>query len=99
MSAVDEPEGGRSAAEIQDWLVSQIADLLEIQARDIDVTKPFKYYGLNSAEAAILSVDLENWLRFPVPPTLAWDYPTVEASARYLAEQATRPTTLLGDES
>ena len=46
MSAVDEPEGGRSAAEIQDWLVSQIADLLEIQARDIDVTKPFKYYGL-----------------------------------------------------
>jgi len=41
-----------------------------------------------SAEAAMLSVDLENWLRITVTPTLAWDYPTIEAAAGSLADQA-----------
>jgi acyl carrier protein len=72
---------------IQEWLVSQIAELLEVVPSEIDVTKPFQYYGLNSAEAAILSLDLENWLQVNVPPTLPWDYPTIQAAAGYLADQ------------
>jgi acyl carrier protein len=88
MSLVNEPDSRRTAAAIQDWLAAQIADLLELQTSELDVTKPFTYYGLSSAEAAILSVDLETWLGLPVPPTLAWDYPTIQAAARYLADQA-----------
>jgi acyl carrier protein len=83
-----EPDRSRRAFAIQQWLVSQIAELIEVRPSEIDVTKPFQYYGLNSAEAAMLSVDLENWLRITVTPTLAWDYPTIEAAAGYLADQA-----------
>ena len=88
MSPIHEPDSRRTADAIQDWLVAQIADLLELQPSELDVTKPFTYYGLSSAEAAILSVDLETWLGLPVPPTLAWDYPTIQAAARYLADRA-----------
>jgi acyl carrier protein len=82
-----ETDRTRRVLAIQEWLVAQIAELIEVAPSEIDVTKPFHYYGLNSAEAAILSVDLENWLRITVPPTLAWDYPTIEAAAGYLADQ------------
>jgi acyl carrier protein len=87
MSPLIEPDRSRRALAIQEWLVSQIAELLEVVPSEIDVTKPFQYYGLNSAEAAVLSVDLENWLQVTVPPTLPWDYPTIQAAAGYLAEQ------------
>jgi acyl carrier protein len=88
MSPLNETDRSRRALAIQEWLVSQIAELLEVVPSEIDVTKPFQYYGLNSAEAAILSVDLENWLQVTVPPTLPWDYPTIQAAAGYLADQA-----------
>jgi acyl carrier protein len=91
MSPLIEPDTGRRALAIQEWLVSQIADLTEVPRSEIDVTKPFQYYGLNSAEAAMLSVDLEKWLRITVTPTIAWDYPTIEAAAGYLADQAGLP--------
>jgi acyl carrier protein len=87
MSPLNEPDKNRRVSAIQGWLVSQIAELLEVVPSEIDVTKPFQYYGLNSAEAAILSVDLENWLLVTVPPTLPWDYPTIQAAAGYLADQ------------
>jgi acyl carrier protein len=35
----------------------------------------------------MLSVDLEKWLRITVTPTIAWDYPTIEAAASYLSDQ------------
>jgi acyl carrier protein len=88
MSPLIESDRSRRVSAIQEWLVSQIAELIEVAPSEIDVTKPFQYYGLNSAEAAVLSVDLENWLQITVPPTLAWDYPTIEAAAGYLADQA-----------
>lgn len=93
MSPLIEPDKSRRALAIQEWLISQIAELTEVPRSEIDVTKPFQYYGLNSAEAAMLSVDLEKWLRITVTPTIAWDYPTIEAAAGYLSDQtpAERP--------
>lgn len=88
MSPLIDPDKNRRALAIQEWLVSQIAELTEAPPSTIDVTKPFQYYGLNSAEAAMLSVDLEKWLGITVTPTIAWDYPTIEAAAGYLADQA-----------
>jgi acyl carrier protein len=87
MSPLIEPDKSRRALAIQEWLISQIAELTEVPRSEIDVTKPFQYYGLNSAEAAMLSVDLEKWLQITVTPTIAWDYPTIEAAASYLSDQ------------
>ena len=72
-------------AEIQDWVVAYLADLLEIEPEEIDVTVPFERYGLDSSAAVALTGDLEDWLEVEIDPTLLYDYPTVEALVKYLA--------------
>ncbi|OKH26469.1 phosphopantetheine-binding protein [Chroogloeocystis siderophila 5.2 s.c.1] len=76
-----------TAAEIQAWIVSYLADLLEINPDEIDTTIPFDRYGLDSAVVVGLTGDLEAWLDSKVDPTLIYDYPTIEDLTRHLAEE------------
>lgn len=76
-----------SAAEIQAWIVSYLAQLLEIDLDEVNVTIPFDQYGLDSAAAVGLTGDMEDWLGRKLDPTLLYDYPTAEALARHLAEE------------
>ncbi|MBD3884958.1 acyl carrier protein [Phormidium tenue FACHB-886] len=76
-----------SAAEIQAWIVSYLAELLEIEPDDIDVTISFDQYGLDSAAAVGMTGDLEDWLGRKLDPTLLYDYPTVGSFSRHLAEE------------
>ncbi|HKA55446.1 MAG TPA: acyl carrier protein [Candidatus Binatia bacterium] len=82
-----------TAAVIETWLVGQIAELLAVDPQEIDVRQPFASYGLGSAEGVILAGDLEVWLGCSLPATIAWDYPTIESLAHYLAGEpgATEP--------
>lgn len=73
-------------AEIQAWIVSYIAELLEVDLDEIDVTIPFDRYGLDSLAAVGMSGDLEVWLECELDATLLYDYPTIEALAQHLAE-------------
>ncbi len=82
--------GGLSAEAIQSWLVTQIAERLKVNLRDVDVRTPFAHYGMDSVQAVSLSADLEEWLERELSPTLAYDYPTIEALARYLAGKPAR---------
>ncbi len=75
----------RSVDQIEDWLVGQIAGLLSVPAEDVDVREPLVSFGLSSQEMVILAGDLEEWLGRQLSPTLAWEYPTIEALARHLA--------------
>ena len=74
-----------SAEEIQRWLIAQLAEVLQVEARTIDVREPFARYGLTSVEAVGLSGDLEQWLGRRLSPTLAYDFPSIEALARRLS--------------
>ena len=86
----DERTQPRTEAEIRDWLVAQLSSRLAIDS--IDIGRPFSEYGLDSTEAVALALTMETWLGLPVPPTLVWDYPTVEAMARHLGgNPAARP--------
>jgi acyl carrier protein len=76
-----------SATEIQDWIVAYLADLLEIEPEEINVTISFDRYGLNSSVAVGLTGDLEDWLGIELDPTLLYDYPTVETLVQYLSSQ------------
>lgn len=76
-----------TAAEIQDWIVSYLADLLEVDSDEIDVTIPFDRYGLDSSAAVGMTGDLEEWLERDVDPTLLYDYPTIEALVQHLSTQ------------
>ncbi|MBD2256619.1 acyl carrier protein [Pseudanabaena sp. FACHB-2040] len=85
VTAVDLPAKLPAAAEIQAWIASYLADLLDIDADEVDVTIPFDQYGLDSAAAVGMSGDLEDWLGQKLDPTLLYDYPTVQALAHHLA--------------
>ncbi len=75
-----------SATEIQDWIVTYLGELLEVDPDDIDVTIPFDRYGLDSSAAVGLTGDLEDWLGKEIDPTLLYDYPTVEALVQHLSQ-------------
>ncbi len=76
-----------TAPEIQDWMVSYLADLLETDPEEIDVTIPFDRYGLDSSAAVGMTGDLEDWLGTEIDPTLLYDYPTVEALVQHLSSE------------
>src|SRR5688572_12796208 len=75
----------RTEEDIQAWLIANIAAIVEIDPKDIDVSKPLEYYGMDSMQAMHLSGDLEEWMGRTLSPTVVWDYPTIDLLAKHLA--------------
>lgn len=46
---------------------------------------PFSNYGMSSADIIGLAGELEDWLKVKLPPTLLYEFPTIEQLARHLA--------------
>lgn len=69
---------------IQDWLVAQVAELLQIEPDTIDIKESFSNYGLSSTDAVSLSGDLEDLLDCRLSPTLAYDHPSIHELSNYL---------------
>ncbi|NEN88763.1 MAG: aminotransferase class I/II-fold pyridoxal phosphate-dependent enzyme [Okeania sp. SIO3H1] len=90
--ALQVPQLSPSIETIKSWLVSQLAERLELDIHEIDIERDFIDYGLNSIEVVNLSGELENLLGRRLPPTLLLDYPTIEALAEYLVEDTTQDT-------
>lgn len=82
----DTPKHPLTAAAIQAWIVSYLAQLLELQPDEIDTEIPFDQYGLDSSAAVGMTGDLEDWMGRKIDPTLLYDYPTIQALAQHLAE-------------
>jgi acyl carrier protein len=76
-----------SAEEIQDWLVAQIAEQLGLDPDDIDIRSPISEFGLESIQAMMIVSRAEKSLGLKIPPTLVWNYPTIELLSQRLAEQ------------
>lgn len=74
-----------NTSEIQAWIISYIAKLLELDLEQIEPTISFDLYGLDSSEAYALTGDLEDWLGREIKPTATYDYPTAKALAEYLS--------------
>lgn len=71
---------------IRQWLIANIASVVNMAPAQIDIRQTFDNYGMDSLQAVSLSGDLENWLNREISPTVVWDYPTVEQLARHLSE-------------
>ena len=74
-----------SPEKITNWLVTQLAERLEVEPAAIHIEKDFVDYGLNSLEAVNLSGELEKFLGLRLSPTLLWDYPNIKTLSAYLA--------------
>lgn len=73
-----------SVSELQTWMVTYVAHLLDIHPDLVDTTLPFDRYGLDSSAAVGMTGDLEDWLGIELDPTLLYDYPTIAALAQHL---------------
>lgn len=74
-----------STQSIQNWMKDWLVKELKLPAKSIDTSKSFADYGLDSVTAVELSDALQEWLGIALSPTLAYDYPTIESMAQYLA--------------
>lgn len=74
-----------SRQEISAWLVDWIAREAELSPEEVDLDQSLLQYSLSSITATILVGDIEDWLGVTLPPTLAWDYPTISALVDFLA--------------
>ena len=76
-----------NTSEIEEWLIGYLANLANVPPSEIDLDEPFESLGVSSAEAVILTGDIETWLGIRLDPTLAWEHPSVRKTAAHLAKQ------------
>ena len=96
MSIVPENDGGerpcrasrrgpQPPAEIEAWLVREIAARLRLPQAEVRVTTPFLEFGMGSLDAVEIAADLERWLARRLSPTAIYNYPNIAALAHWLA--------------
>jgi acyl carrier protein len=75
----------RTEADIVAWLTRRIAQETGLSIDEIEVTSSFANFGLDSRTAVSLSSELEKLLGQELPPTLIWDFPTINDVANHLS--------------
>ncbi|WP_445636362.1 Polyketide synthase [Nostoc sp. DSM 114161] len=83
-----------TAADIQHFLVSNLAELLGVETAEIDIEEHLENYGLDSAQAMILVGKLEKLLGFQPSPLLLWHYPNIASLSQRLAEEVQEDSTI-----
>ncbi|MEO0801167.1 MAG: acyl carrier protein [Cyanobacteria bacterium J06642_2] len=74
------------SAEVQDWIVTYLAELLDVESEDVDVDIAFDRFGLDSSAAIGMTGELEEWLGKEIDATILYDYPTVKSLSKYLGD-------------
>jgi len=67
------------------WLVTWIAKEVDLSSDKINSDEPFVNFGLGSRQAISMAADLEDWLKRELPPSIAWEYPTIEKLAEFIS--------------
>lgn len=78
--------------QVQEWLQEQLADYLDINAKDVETGVTFQRYGLDSATSLTIIGELSEWLGIEVDATLPYDYPTIAKLSHYIACEVISPT-------
>jgi acyl carrier protein len=71
---------------LKSWLSGWMAHELATDPGELDTAQTFLSYGLDSVQAMSMVGDLEAKFSRRLNPTLAWDYPTIDALAQHLAD-------------
>jgi alkylation response protein AidB-like acyl-CoA dehydrogenase/acyl-CoA synthetase (AMP-forming)/AMP-acid ligase II/acyl carrier protein len=83
---------GPGAERIEEWLIGWLADELGVDDDAIDPRRPFAAHGLDSVVGVRMAERLGAWLGRGLDVTLAWEYPTLEALAHFLASGPSAPS-------
>lgn len=74
--------------ELRDWIVRYIADLLKIDASDVDLGKGLEHYGLDSADAVILGAAMEERFGIELDPGVFIEFSTFRDMVDLLGRSA-----------
>lgn len=78
----------RSAQDAERWLIGFLAEVLDLDERQIDAHASFDRLGLDSSAAVGITDAFGKWLGYEVSPTALYDHPTIEELARHVAADA-----------
>jgi 6-methylsalicylic acid synthase len=88
---VDIPWAGLTGAElttaVTDEIRKQVATETGLTPSEVDTRRPLIEMGLDSVMTVRIRRGLERRFRFPLPATLFWDRPTIDAVASLLTER------------
>jgi 6-methylsalicylic acid synthase len=85
-------EGEELVAYLTEEITRQVATETRLATDEIDPRRPLLEMGIDSVMTVRIRRALEGRFRLPLPATLFWDRPTVEAVAELLAELFTAAT-------
>ena len=80
-----------SATEVENWITARVAELVNIELGAVARDEKFDSYGIDSAKAITLMVDLEEWLQLPdeLPLELLFEAESIHAAAASIAAAIT----------
>ena len=71
-------------AALRHWLVDYLVTNIGCSPDEIDFDAPLNDLAVGSSDAVVLSGELSELLGRPVSPVEFWQYPTINALARFL---------------
>ena len=76
-----------SASEVESWIVARIAEMVNVAPSAVSPDAPFDSFGIDSAKAISLMVELENWLNLPeeLPLELLFEAEAIRDASRNIA--------------
>ncbi|WKG11792.1 beta-ketoacyl synthase N-terminal-like domain-containing protein [Nocardia sp. PE-7] len=80
----DVPRRGRR--ELEDLMVELVSRHAGLTVAEIDPREQFASFGLDSMQAVRIAGDLSEALGIEIPPTLAWEYPSIAEAAAALVD-------------
>jgi acyl carrier protein len=75
---------------IQKWCQDYLANLLGIQPSKVNPETEFDRFGLDSAMAVAMCLDLEEQIGIEIPPALLFEYTTIAGLSTYVAAEASK---------
>lgn len=89
------PRTSKRTLHIEAWLRDRVAVKLGVRADEIDARETMAHYGVDSALAAELIEELQEWLGVRLDTTISYDHPSIAGLSRALAAMtATGPSTI-----
>src|SRR3954470_14437088 len=71
-------------AALRHWLVDYLVTNIGCSPEEIDLDAPLNDLAVGSSDAVVLTGELSELLGRPVSPVEFWQYPTINALARFL---------------